>query len=330
MNKESKIFVAGHCGLVGSALMRKLQNDNYNNLIIRSIEQLDLRNQKAVIDFFEHEKPEYVFLAAAKVGGIKANNDYPAEFIYENLMIVNNVIDAAYRYSVKKLLFLASSCIYPRDCPQPIKEEYLMTGTLEKTNEAYALAKIAGIGLCQAYNRQYGTNFISCMPTNLYGPHDNFDLTMSHVLPALVAKLCDAVEFNYLVVEVWGTGDPKREFLFVDDLADALIFLMQNYNDNVPINIGTGQDISIFELVYLIKEIVGYNGEIVFNKEKPNGTPRKLLDVTRLDAIGWKNKISLEEGLKITIAWYRSQYIQCQPVYTNEHINNIFFDKTSL
>lgn len=330
MNKESKIFVAGHCGLVGSALMRKLQNDNYNNLIIRSIEQLDLRNQKAVIDFFEHEKPEYVFLAAAKVGGIKANNDYPAEFIYENLMIVNNVIDAAYRYSVKKLLFLGSSCIYPRDCPQPIKEEYLMTGTLEKTNEAYALAKIAGIGLCQAYNRQYGTNFISCMPTNLYGPHDNFDLTMSHVLPALVAKLCDAVEFNYLVVEVWGTGDPKREFLFVDDLADALIFLMQNYNDNVPINIGTGQDISIFELVYLIKEIVGYNGEIVFNKEKPNGTPRKLLDVTRLDAIGWKNKISLEEGLKITIAWYRSQYIQCQPVYTNEHINNIFFDKTSL
>jgi GDP-L-fucose synthase len=315
MNKSSKIYVAGHTGLVGSALIRTLCHDGYTNIITQTLEQLDLRNQKAVDDFFKQEQPEYVFLAAAKVGGIKANNDFPAEFIYENLMIVNNVIDAAYRYHVKKLLFLGSSCIYPRNCPQPIKEEYLMTGALEKTNEPYALAKIAGIGLCQAYNRQYGTNFIACMPTNLYGPFDNFDRTTSHVLPALLAKMCDAVEHNTPFVEVWGDGTPMREFLFVDDLADALIFLMQNYNENVPINVGTGCDISILELAFLIKEIVGFKGTLVFDSKQPTGTPRKVLDVSRLHELGWKSATSLQAGIIQTVEWYmqhtmkRDQYI---------------------
>jgi GDP-L-fucose synthase len=308
MKQDSKIYIAGHTGLVGSALMRKLIADGYTNLLTKTVTELDLRNQHAVQSFFEHEQPEYVFLAAAKVGGIKANNDYPADFIYENLMIESNIIHAAYRHKVKKLLFLGSSCIYPRDCPQPIKEEYLMTGILEKTNEPYAIAKIAGINLCQSYNRQYKTNFISCMPTNLYGPNDNFDRTTSHVFPALIAKMCDAVEYNQPSVEIWGDGTPKREFLYVDDLADAVIFLMHTYNENIPINIGTGKDISILELVFLIKEIVGFSGTIIFDKEKPNGTPRKILNVDRLHDLGWKNKTSLHDGIKKTISWYTDHH----------------------
>lgn len=304
MNKNARIYVAGHQGLVGSALMRALSKYGYTHLITKNFPDLDLRNRQSVDQFFDQEKPEYIFLAAAKVGGIKANNDHPAQFIYDNLMIAAHVIDAAYRHKVKKLLFLGSSCIYPRDCPQPIKEEYFLTGPLEKTNDAYALAKIAGIGMCQAYNRQYGTNFISCMPTNLYGPYDNFDLVTSHVMPALIAKMVIAQQTGQNVVTVWGDGSPKREFLFVDDLADALIFLMHEYNESVPINIGTGQDISILELTNVIKELVGFQGDIIFDTTKPNGTPRKVLNVDRLHALGWKSMTSLRSGIARTIDWY--------------------------
>jgi GDP-L-fucose synthase len=298
MQKESKIFVAGHRGLVGSAILRKLENDGYTNLIYRTSSELDLRNQKEVIDFFESEQPEYVFLAAAKVGGIVANNTYPADFIRDNLLIQTNIIDASYQFGVKKLLFLGSTCIYPKLAPQPMKEEYLLTGELEPTNEAYAIAKIAGIKMCQSYNRQYGTKYISVMPTNLYGPNDNFDLNSSHVLPALIRKFHEAKESNAPYVEVWGTGSPKREFLYSDDLADACVFLMNTYEGNDIVNIGVGKDISIKELAELVKEVTGYQGTIQFDTSKPDGTPRKLVDVSRLHSLGWKENISLQEGLR--------------------------------
>lgn len=309
MEKESKIYVAGHRGLVGSAIMRKLNSEGYTNIITKSHNELDLTNQEEVKRFFETEKPEYVFLAAAKVGGINANNLYPADFIYVNLMIENNVIKASFDNKVKKLLFLGSSCIYPKMAPQPIKEDYLLTGELEKTNEAYALAKIAGLKMCEFFNKQYGTNYISVMPTNLYGPNDNFDLNSSHVLPALIRKFHEAKESNSEYVEIWGTGTPKREFLHVDDLADAVVFLMNNYNENKTINIGTGEDLTIRELAETIKEIVEFKGELKFNSEKPDGTPRKLLDVSRLHSAGWKHKIELKEGIKSTYEWFKEKNI---------------------
>lgn len=307
MEKESKIYVAGHRGLVGSALTRKLESKGYSNLLFRTHKELDLTNQQAVNEFFEKEKPEYVFLAAAKVGGILANSTYPAGFIYENLMVESNVIHAAYKYGVKKLLFLGSSCIYPKLAPQPLKEEYLLTGSLEETNEAYAIAKIAGIRLCKHYNQQYGTNFISVMPTNLYGPNDNFDLETSHVMPALIRKFHEAKVNNEPDVVVWGTGKPLREFMHVDDMADACVYLMENcdYSDiGEFVNIGVGEDISIKELVELIKEIVGFEGEIRHDTSKPDGTPRKLMDVSRLNGLGWKAGISLKDGIKETYEWY--------------------------
>ncbi|GAV23968.1 GDP-L-fucose synthase [Carboxydothermus pertinax] len=304
MEKSAKIYVAGHTGLVGSALLRKLKQEGYENIITRTSKELDLRKQDDVLKFFEKEKPEYVFLAAAKVGGILANNTFPAEFIYDNLMIEANIIHSAYLTGVKKLLFLGSSCIYPKYAPQPIKEEYLLDRKLEPTNEPYAIAKIAGIKMCQAYNRQYGTNFISVMPTNLYGPNDNFDLQNSHVLPALIRKFHDAKVNNSPEVVLWGTGTPKREFLHVDDLADACLYLMRSYNDSEIINIGVGQDISIKDLANLVKNIVGYTGEIKWDTSKPDGTPRKLLDISKLKAFGWEAKISLEEGIKSTYQWY--------------------------
>jgi len=308
MNKDSKIYVAGHRGLVGSAIMRKLQQEGYTNIITRTHKELDLTSQAQTQEFFKKEKPEYVFLAAAKVGGIHANNTYPADFAYINIMIESNVIKASYDYGVKKLLFLGSSCIYPKLCPQPIKEEYLLTGLLEKTNEAYAIAKIAGLKMCQYFNRQYGTNYISVMPTNLYGPNDNFDLETSHVLPALIRKFHEAKIDNKPYVEVWGTGTPRREFLHVDDLADAVIYLMNNYDENEPLNIGTGKDITIKELAGLIKEIVGYEGEIKFDTTKPDGTPRKLLDVSRLHNAGWEHKITLREGIENTYEWFKEKW----------------------
>ena len=304
MNKENRIYVAGHSGMVGSAITRKLKAESHTHLILKELDELDLLNQKATLDFFEKEKPAYVFLAAAKVGGILANNTYRAQFIYENIQIQNNVIHSAYLTGVKKLLFLGSSCIYPKLAPQPIKEEYLLTGLLESTNEPYAIAKIAGIKMCQAYNDQYGTNFISVMPTNLYGPNDNFDLKTSHVLPALIRKFHEAKIENKPAVEIWGSGSPLREFLHVDDLADACYFLMQTYSGNDFLNIGTGKDIPIKDLALLIKDIVGYKGELTFDASKPDGTPRKLLDVSRLHATGWKEKYSLEEGLRMTYKWY--------------------------
>jgi GDP-L-fucose synthase len=304
MNRDSKIYVAGHRGLVGSAILRKLQADGYTNLVYRTSQELDLRDRNQVDRFFEEEKPEYVFLAAAKVGGIVANNEYPADFIRDNLMIQTNVIDAAYRNGVKKLLFLGSTCIYPKFAPQPLKEEYLLTGELEPTNESYAIAKIAGIKMCQSYNRQYGTKYISVMPTNLYGPNDNFDLHTSHVLPALIRKFHEAKENNAPYVEVWGTGMPRREFLYSDDLADACVFLMNNYEGNEIVNVGVGEDISIKELAEKIKSIVGYEGEIIFDTTKPNGTPRKLVDVSKINALGWKASISLEEGLQKAYQWF--------------------------
>jgi GDP-L-fucose synthase len=304
MDKSSKIYVAGHKGLVGSAITRNLQKNGYDNLIFRTFAELDLTNQKATADFFAEEKPEYIFLAAAKVGGIKANNDFSADFIYQNLEVQNNVIHNAFVNGAKKLLFLGSSCIYPRDCPQPIKEEYFMTGPLEKTNDAYATAKIAGIKMCQSYNRQYGTKFISVMPTNLYGPNDNFDLESSHVLPALLRKFHEAKQKNEKEVIMWGTGKPKREFLHVDDLADACIFLMNNYEDSEIVNIGTGEDIEIIELAKMIKNIVGFEGEIKNDLEKPDGTPKKQLDVSKLHNLGWKHKIPLDEGIKETYNWF--------------------------
>jgi len=308
MEKSSKIFVAGHRGLVGSAIVRKLQKEGYTNLILKGREEVDLARQEEVERFFEKERPEYVFLAAAKVGGIHANRTYPAEFIYQNLMIECNVIHSAYKYGVKKLLFLGSSCIYPRECPQPMKEEYLLSGYLEPTNEAYAVAKIAGLKLCQYYKRQYGANFISCMPTNLYGPNDNFDLNTSHVIPALIRKFHEVKINNKPYVEVWGTGKPLREFLHVDDLADACLFLMQNYDDEIWINVGSGEEVSIAELAKMIKEIVGYKGRIVFNPDMPDGTPRKLLDISRLKSLGWEKKISLFDGLRSTYEWYVENY----------------------
>lgn len=300
MEKTAKIFVAGHRGMVGSAILRKLQKENFNNIITRTSQELDLRNQAAVEKFFQEERPDYVFLAAAKVGGILANNTYRANFLYDNLMIQNNVIHSVYKYNVKKLLFLGSSCIYPKLAPQPMKEEYLLSGYLEPTNEPYAIAKIAGIKMCEAYRAQYQCNFISVMPTNLYGPNDNYDLNNSHVLPALIRKFHEAKIKKLPQVVVWGTGKPRREFMHVDDLADACLFLMKNYNNSKFVNIGTGKDISIAELVELIKNITGYEGAIVYDTSKPDGTPRKLLDLTYLHSLGWHHKIELEEGIRST------------------------------
>lgn len=298
MEKQSKIYIAGHNGMVGSAIVRKLQKEGFTNLVLRSSKELDLCNQQATAAFFEQEKPDYVFLAAAKVGGIVANNTYRGQFLYENLMIQNNVIHAAHIQGVKKLLFLGSSCIYPKFAEQPIKEEYLLTGSLEHTNEPYAIAKIAGLKMCETYRSQYGDHFISVMPTNLYGPNDNYDLQNSHVLPALLRKMITAKQNNEAVVEIWGTGKPLREFLHVDDLAAACYFLMQNYDGTDWLNIGVGEDISIKDLALLIKDVVGYNGELKFNTDKPDGTPRKLLDVSKLHALGWKAEIGLREGIE--------------------------------
>jgi len=306
MEHDARIYVAGHRGLVGSALVRQLQREGYHNLLIRTSDELDLRCAQKVQQFFAKEKPDYVFLVAGKVGGIQANMDYPAEFLYDNLMISANVIHAAYLSGVKKLLFTGSSCIYPRLCPQPIKEEYLLRSELEKTNEFYSLAKIVGIKLCQSYNRQYGTNFIACMLTNLYGPYDHFDLHSSHVIPALIAKMYHAHMRGDQQVGVWGSGKPRREFLFVDDCADALVFLMNNYNDTEIINVGTGQDVTIYALAHMIKQAVGFEGEPVFDTNKPDGTPRKWLDVSRLHQLGWRATTPLQEGLRTTVDWYKN------------------------
>jgi GDP-L-fucose synthase len=338
MDKDAKIYVAGHRGLVGSAIMRKLVDEGYGNLLLRTSKELDLRNQEAVTRFFDDEKPEYIFLAAAKVGGIVANNSYPAEFIHDNLQIQNNIIHNAYLAGVKRLLFLGSTCIYPRLAPQPLKEEYFLTGPLEPTNDAYAVAKIAGITMCRAYNRQYGTGFLAAMPTNLYGPNDNFDLESSHVLPALIRKFHEAkmksVTSDSLLVTgksqspatshqppdhkavvVWGSGGPKREFLYVDDLADASLFLM-NLPDNAYstlltlhtspalINVGSGEEVTIRELAHLVKEAVGFDGNVVFDPTRPDGTPRKICDVSMLHALGWWHRTGLREGLRSTVDWY--------------------------
>ncbi len=297
--------MAGHTGLVGSAVVRKLKEQGYRHIITRTSQECDLTNQALTNRLFELEKPEFVFLAAAKVGGIQANHTYPADFIYINLAIETNVIKAAHDHKVKKLLFLGSSCIYPKECPQPIKEEYLLTGPLEPTNEAYAIAKIAGLKMCQFFRKQYGDNFISAMPTNLYGPNDNYDLETSHVLPALIRKFHEAKISNAPHVELWGTGTPRREFLYVDDLADALIFLMKNYEDDEHINVGTGEDISILELAEMIKEIVDFQGEITFDRSKPDGTMRKLLDVSKIGGLGWIKRITLQEGIN---ECYRDYY----------------------
>lgn len=300
MELGAKIYVAGHKGMVGSAICRKLAAGGYNNLVVRTSKELDLRNQAAVELFFETERPAYVFLAAAKVGGILANNTYRADFIYENLQIQNNIIHAAYKNKVIKLLFLGSSCIYPKMAPQPLKEDYLLTGLLEPTNEPYAIAKIAGIKLCDAFRDQYGCNYISVMPTNLYGPNDNYDLKNSHVLPALIRKFHEAKINGSNNVTVWGSGTPKREFLHADDMADACVYLMKRYDEPGLVNIGVGVDISITDLAYLIKRVIGFKGEIVFDSSKPDGTPRKLMDVKKLHSLGWKAKIDLEEGVKST------------------------------
>jgi GDP-L-fucose synthase len=298
MELNAKIYIAGHRGMVGSAIYRNLQKRGYKNFVLRTSAELDLRNQQQVDDFFAAEKPDYVFLAAAKVGGIQANNIYRADFIYENLMIQNNVIHASYVNKAKKLMFLGSSCIYPKLAPQPLKEDYLLTGLLEDTNEPYAIAKIAGIKTCESYKRQYGCNFISVMPTNLYGPNDNYNLNNSHVLPALIRKFHDAKESNALFVEMWGTGTPMREFLHADDLADACHFLMENYDGEKLVNIGTGTDLTINDLALLIKDIVGYQGDIKHDLTKPDGTPRKLMDVSYLHSLGWKHKIELADGIR--------------------------------
>lgn len=312
MNKEAKIYVAGHRGLVGSAFLRKLESDGFTNILVRTHKELDLLDQKEVADFFKKEKPEFVILVAAKVGGIHANNTYPAQFIYENLQIQNNIIHHSYLNNVKKLLFFGSSCIYPRECPQPIKEEYLLSGYLEPTNEPYAIAKIAGIKMCQSYNRQYGTNFIAVMSTNLYGENDNFDLKNSHVLPALMRKFHEAKQNGSDEVEVWGSGTPRREFLHVDDMADGCLFLMENYNPSkeqneageIFMNLGVGEDVTIRELVEIVIETVEYKGKVSWNASKPDGTPQKLLDVDRMANIGWKSKICLKEGIKLTYKWF--------------------------
>ena len=308
MKITNKIYVAGHKGLVGSAIVRKLTAAGYNNIIYRSSKELDLRNQQDVNDFFETEKPNYVFLAAAKVGGIFANNSFKADFIYDNLMIETNIIHAAYKNQVTKLLFLGSSCIYPKMAPQPMKEEYLLTGLLEPTNEPYAIAKITGIKLCEYYRAQYGCNFISAMPTNLYGPNDNYDLQNSHVLPALIRRFDEAKETAAPAIALWGTGKPMREFLFVDDLADACLFLMLNYNESLFVNIGTGKDITIKELAFLIKDLTGYTGDINWDETKPDGTFRKLMDVSKMNSLGWKYETSLIEGLKYTYSSYKNSF----------------------
>ncbi|MDH4127439.1 MAG: GDP-L-fucose synthase [Spirochaetota bacterium] len=316
MENQSKVYIAGHRGLVGSAILRKLEKLNYTNIITKTHKELDLLNPNDTEDFFKQEKPEYIFLAAAKVGGIMANNTYPASFIYENLQIQNNIIHLSYKYNVKKLLFLGSSCIYPKKCYQPMKEEYLLSGFLEPTNEPYAIAKIAGIKMCQSYNRQYGTNFIACMPTNLYGPNDNFDLMTSHVLPALIRRFTEAKRNNLTEEVLWGTGSPRREFLHVDDMADACFFLMNNFNPTsdqnekgeIFFNVGSGKDITIGELADLIKDITGYKGQIKWDETKPDGTLQKLLDVSKLWDMGWKESISLKDGIKQTYEWFLNNF----------------------
>lgn len=310
MPKDAKIFVAGHRGLVGSHIVDELHAQGYCNVITKSKDELDLCNSQAVDDFFAEENPDYVFLAAAKVGGILANNTYPADFIAQNLSIELNVIQSAYKHKVKKLLFLGSSCIYPRMCPQPIKEEYLLTSELEPTNEPYAIAKIAGIKLCQSFNRQHGTKFIACMPTNLYGPRDNFNLQNSHVLPALLSKIHTAKVNDDKQITVWGTGTPRREFLYVEDLAQACVFLMNNYEGNEVVNVGCGTDVTIAELVSMIAKVVGFEGELVYDTTKPDGTPRKLLNVNKLTELGWKAQTSLEDGIKKTYKWYLNNMIK--------------------
>ena len=307
MEKTAKIYVAGHRGLVGSAIMRALQTQGFTNLVTRTSKEVDLRNQQAVADFFQTEKPDFVFLAAAKVGGILANSTYPAQFIYDNLMMEANIIHSAYENGVKKLLFLGSTCIYPKMAPQPIKEEYLLTAALEPSNEWYAVAKIAGIKLCQAYRIQYGCSFISAMPTNLYGPNDNFNLETSHVMPALIRKFHEAKLSHAKSAVVWGTGKPLREFLHVDDLAAASLFLMQRYDEPEIVNIGVGSDITIAELAALVSRTVGFQGKIEFDASKPDGTPRKLVDVTKLNGLGWKAQIPLEAGIKSAYDWYLQQ-----------------------
>lgn len=304
MQEASRIFVAGHRGLVGSAIVRRLRTDGYSNLVLRSHQELDLKSRDAVCSFFASEQPEYVFLAAAKVGGILANSTYPAEFIHDNLSIQLNVIDTAWRNGVKKLQFLGSSCIYPKLAPQPMREDYLLTGPLEETNEPYAIAKIAGIKLCQTYRAQYGFSAICLMPTNLYGPRDNFDLQNSHVLPALIRRIHEAASARLPVVTIWGTGNPRREFLHVDDLASAAVFLMKSYNDGAIVNVGTGSDVTVRELAETVASVVGYRGEFAFDTSKPDGTPRKLLDVSRLHALGWRHSISLGAGIRSTYEWF--------------------------
>lgn len=307
MEKDGKIYIAGHRGMVGSAIRRRLEKEGFTNFTFRTSQELDLRDQAAVRDFFEAEKPDYVFLAAAKVGGIHANNTYKAEFIHDNLVIQSNIIHQAYLNGVKKLAFLGSSCIYPKFAPQPMKEEALLTGALEPTNEPYAIAKIAGIKMCQAYHDQYGCNYISLMPTNLYGPNDNYDLQNAHVLPALIRKFYEAKVEEKPFVEIWGTGNPKREFLHVDDLADASLFLMQNYNNPEIVNVGTGEDQTIRDLALLIRECIGFSGELKFNTDKPDGTPRKLLDTSKINSLGWKPQIGLKEGIRRVCEEYEEQ-----------------------
>ncbi|AKD04779.1 GDP-L-fucose synthase [Pontibacter korlensis] len=310
MHKDSKIYVAGHRGMVGSAIVRKLQSEGFSNIITRTSKELDLRSQFAVDNFFQEERPAYVFLAAAKVGGIQANNTYRAEFLYDNLMIEANIIHSAYKYEVEKLMFLGSSCIYPKLAPQPLKEEYLLTGPLEPTNEPYAIAKIAGVKLCEAYRDQYGCNFISVMPTNLYGYNDNYDLSNSHVLPALIRKFHEAKEAGAPAVTVWGTGSPRREFLFADDLAQACLYLMAHYNERELVNIGTGEDITIKELALLVKEVVGFEGDLEFDTSKPDGTPRKLMDVSKLHRAGFKHSTSLSEGIALAYADFKNKFVE--------------------
>ncbi len=304
MDKKDKIYVAGHRGLVGSAIVRSLKAKGYDYIIGRTHRELDLTNQAAVNEFFEKERPDVVVLAAAKVGGINANNTAPAEFAYENMQIQCNVIKCAHDYKVKKLLFLGSTCIYPRMAPQPIPEEALLTGPLEETNEAYAIAKIAGLEMCKFFKRQYGDNFISCMPTNLYGPEDNYDLSGSHVMPAMIRKFHDAKQNGSAFVELWGTGTPLREFLYVDDMADACVFLLEQYNGEQHVNIGTGEEVSIRELAETVRRVVGYEGEIHWNSSMPDGTPRKLTDITKLHGLGWRHKTGLEEGVKLAYRWF--------------------------
>lgn len=305
MKKTDKIYVAGHRGLVGSAIVRNLKEKGYTNIIGKTHKELDLTNQVMVREFFETERPDIVVLAAAKVGGINANNTVPAEFAYENLQIQCNVIDCCHKYKVKKLLFLGSTCIYPKMAPQPIPEDALLTGPLEETNEAYAIAKIAGLEMCKFYKRQYGDDFISCMPTNLYGPHDNYDLEGSHVMPAMIRKFHEAKVNNAPAVELWGTGTPLREFLYVDDMADACVFLLENYSGEQHVNIGTGKEITIKELAETVKNAVGYEGEIIWNEDMPDGTPRKLTNVDKLHDLGWTHKVELEEGVKLAYQWFK-------------------------